>query len=155
MLSTVEWGSVSEWVSGIATVVAVTSALVFSLRSEHEQRDSRLAAVYSWFEITRAENNLSVGTLWLTNNTDSPIYEWTVLVSWPRTETPDQQTAATGSRDHGLLPPGKHPFEFSAPPEAPLPANDSVVHVELSFVDAQGRQRRRTSSGKLFSGRRA
>lgn len=155
MLSTVAWGSVSDWVSGVATVIAVASALIFSLRSEHEQRDNKLAAVYSWFEITHRDNNGTVGTLWLTNNTDCPIYEWNVQVTWPKANTADQQTATTGSADHGLLPPGKHPFEFTAPPEAPLPPNDSVVRVELAFVDSQGHRRRRTASGKLFSGRRA
>jgi len=143
--SGIQWGSVSDWVSGVATVVAVIVALTFSLRSEREQRNAKLAAVYAWAEI--AQDADRTGTLWLTNNTECPIYEWNIAVSWTDDDG-EQRRASTGHSEYGLLPPGRHSFDFNSVDVA-LPRNDATVRVQLDFRDAQGRPFRRLSSGKL------
>jgi hypothetical protein len=140
-----QWGTVGEWVSGLATVVAVVVALTFALRSELEQRNTQLAAVYAWVEV--AQDAKRTATLWLTNNTDYPIYDWRIEVSWTD-EDEAQRQAETGSTEHGLLPPGRHSFAFTGVSLA-LPSNDTKVRVRLDFRDARGRRLRRLSSGKL------
>jgi hypothetical protein len=149
MVSAVNWGPVSEWVSGVATLLAVGVALVFPLRLEREQRNAKYAAVFAWFEVTRSEDGDPIGTLWVTNNTDFPIYEWTVTALWPSVGARDRSTVTTGHTDHGLLPPGRHDFVFSGGPDFDLPTNDAEVKVDISFRDASGRQRRRFATGLL------
>ena len=140
-----QWGTVGEWVSGVATVIAVVIALTFSLRSERERRNAQQAAVYAWLEV--AQEAEPTGTLWLTNNTESPIYDWHIAVSWADDEGTQRQ-AETGSTEYGLLPPGRHSFAFTGVNGA-LPSNDAAVGVRLDFRDAQGRRLRRLSTGRL------
>lgn len=145
--SDLDWGSVSDWLSGVATVIAVVVALVFSLRAERDQRDSKLAAVYAWFAIPQTESAQG-GNLWVKNDTASPLYEWSVTVTWPMSKG-DTATVSTGHGDHGLLPPGTHYFPLTGTEARPLPANDADVQVEITFKDAQGRTLRRLATGKL------
>lgn len=144
-VSGIQWGTVSDWVSGVATVVAVIVALTFSLRSEREQRNARLASVYAWVEVSQGIDRS--GTLWLTNNAEYPIYDWHATVSWADGQGAAKQ-AGTGSAEYGLLPPGRHSFTF-ADARSELPRNDAAVSVQLEFRDAQGRRLRRLSTGKL------
>ncbi|WP_067464021.1 hypothetical protein [Actinomadura macra] len=141
----IEWGAVSGWVSGLATTVAVIIALTFSLRSERAQRNVQFASVHAWMELTQGTER--TGILWLTNNTEFPIYEWHIKVSWIDERGAEAQ-AETGSTEHGLLPPGRHSFAFDGARLA-LPSNDAMVRVQLEFRDAQGRRLRRLPSGKL------
>lgn len=141
----IEWGAVSDWVSGAATAVAVVVALTFSLRSERAQRNVLLASVHAWAEV--AQGTERTGTLWLTNNTEYPIYEWRVEASWTD-EDGTRRQVETGSEEYGLLPPGRHNFAF-ADASLALPSNDALVGVQLEFRDARGRRLRRLSSGKL------
>lgn len=142
----IAWGSVSDWVSGVATVLAVVIALIFSLRAESETTDQRLAAVYAWFVV-----NHGTGELWLHNATEIPIYRWSVIVSWPT--GPSQTKSVNAASDtFGILPPGR--FSFSLQGADSLPSNDSVVQVDLRFTDARQRNRRRTPTGRLLSERR-
>lgn len=140
----IEFGPVSEWVAGIGTVVAVVVALTFSLRAEREQRNSRLAAVYAWAEV--AADPEHTGTLRIINNTESPIYDWRITVSWDGQDGAQKQ-AQTGFSDYGLLPPGRHAFTFSD--DGTLPSNDASLRVQLEFRDAQDRAWKRLSSGRL------
>lgn len=152
MWATIQWGSVGDWVSGTATAIAVVVALIFSLRDEKERRDNRFAAVYAWFEIARSPNSLATGVLWLTNNTDYPVFEWNVEVRWTKVDDSTDIRILTGATDFGLLPPGKHPFTLQDYPEEALPTNDSSVEVDLRFRDALTRPRRRLPTGRLVSG---
>lgn len=149
-ISDLNWGSVSDWVSGVATVVAVITALVFSLRTEREQRDNKLAAVYAWFEIIQTSAGTK-GKLWVTNNTDYPIYKWEVTVAWPAGDGAETRVS-TGDSDYGLLPPGKYDFGLSGADGRTLPDNDANARVELTFRDAQDRTLRRLATGKLIRG---
>ncbi|QXJ21254.1 hypothetical protein AGRA3207_002091 [Actinomadura graeca] len=143
--SGIEWGAVSGWFSGAATTVAVIVALTFSLRSERMQRNTQYASVHAWVELTPGPGR--TGTLWLTNHTEYPIYEWAITVSWTDEKGAEAQ-AETGSAEHGLLPPGRHSFTFDGA-HLVLPSNDALVRVRLEFRDAQGRRLRRLPSGKL------
>lgn len=143
----IAWGSVGDWIAGIGTIAAVAVALVFSLRSERQQRDAHLAAVHAWFEIVPGPK----GSLRLINNTDYPVYEWSVVVTWRVGDAPF--VVRTSQADHGLLPPGHHDFALSAE-GLPLPANDADVEVDFRFRDAAGNARRRLPSGRLVSGGR-
>jgi hypothetical protein len=141
---TVVWGPVSEWVSGIATSLAVAVALTFSLRAERTQREAQLASVYAWFELGADATGDQAGILWLVNNTEFPIYEWDVELSWT-TGANARLTLGTGHAEHGLLPPGRHDFVLRPGEDGDLPANDASVAVSLRFRDAAGRQRKRES----------
>lgn len=140
-----EWGTVSEWVSGIATSVAVAVALVFSLRQDREQRERKLASVYAWLELEPGASAI----LKLINNTDFPIYEWEAIVAWPRAGLGEFAIEPMSSSDWGLLVPGTHEVEFNNTSGYPLPKNDAEIDVELRFRDASGRARRRLSTGQL------
>jgi hypothetical protein len=140
----VVWGPVSEWVSGVATTLAVAVALTFSLRAERAQRETQLASVYAWFELGANAMSDQAGILWLVNNTEFPIYEWDVKVSWPTGASPDV-ILGTGHVEHGLLPPGRHDFVLRPGDDADLPNNDASVAVSLQFRDAAGRRRERES----------
>ena len=145
-----ELGTVSEWVSGLATAVAVVVALVFSLRQDREQRERKLASVYAWVELDRdLSGDLPPATLWLINNTDFPIYEWESTVAWPSSGEAGVEKAVTGASDWGLLRPGKHDFSLANTRERPLPSNDAHIDVELKFRDASGVLRTRLSTGRL------
>src|SRR6266545_354969 len=131
-LGELQWGTVSDWVSGIGTAFAVIVTLVFSLRSERQQAETHLAAVYAWFLVSRT-GAAPVGELWLHNATEMPIYQWSVEVSWvPSPDNHVPVVAQTGSVIHGLLPPGKFPFALAGIEQ--LPHNDSLVQVDLRFT---------------------
>ena len=148
-LATVQWGAVSDWVSGVATATAVIVALVFSLRLERQQRAAELAAVHAWFELRPAADGQRGGVLWLVNDTSYPIYDWSVAVSW-RAQGSEPVEIEIGRGDHGLIPPGRRAeFTLRDSPDTPLPANDADVAVELRFRDATGRERCRMPGGKL------
>jgi hypothetical protein len=138
------WGSVSDWVSGIATAVAVVVALIFSLRAERHEREQKLGAVYAWFTIQR-DANAESGILWLHNATEVPIYEWRVRVEYLHND--EEVEVSTGSEDLGILPPGR--FSFPLHGTHSLPSNDSAVRVKLRFRDANGRGLSRTPTGAL------
>jgi len=147
LLSTLQWGTVGEWVSSLATLTAVVVALVFSLRTEREQRDAALAAVHAWFEVHESDTGAPrSGVLWLVNNTNYPLYEWGVVVSW--SVDGKKVEVATGQGDHGLLPPGKHDFPLETE-GVQLPGNDAEVAVDLRFRDASERGRHRLPTGRL------
>ena len=140
----VEWGPLSDWFAGIATSLAVAVALVFSLRAERMQRESELAAVYAWFELSIDEDAHGSGVLWVINNTATPIYEWLVTVGWV-SRAGDAVALETGHAALGLLPPGRHDFVLHET-DHQLPDNDATVSVDLRFRDASGRERRRSAS---------
>ena len=145
----IEWGAVSDWVSGIATSIAVIISLVFSLRTERHTRDAKYAAIFSWFEMLQGKDDL-VCTLWVANGTLFPVYEWRVRLQWgvPGIETPI--SVEVGSQNLGLLPPdAKHDFIVTLLPDTPPPVNDSQVKVDLHFRDALGRNFHRRPSGRL------
>lgn len=140
------WGAVSDWVSGVATVIAVAVALVFSVRAERQKDEMRMAAVYAWFIVGPGDSPMP-GQLWLHNATDLPIYRWIVRVTW-MDAAGDDISVTTGSDALGLLPPGR--FSFALEGGAPLPVNDALVKVDLHFTDSRQRELRRTPSGKLI-----
>ena len=148
MVGALAWGSVSDWVAGLATAAAVVVALVFSLRTERQQRDSTLAAVHAWFELALGKDAARTGTLRLINATSYPVYEWSVEVRW----ADGAMGVATSQADHGLLPPGDHHFALSAD-GLDLPGNDADVQVDLRFRDAEGHARHRLPTGRLVTAR--
>lgn len=143
MTASIQWGAVSDWISGISTLVAVVVALLFSLRAEHAERNARLAAVFAWYEA-----GLPSGHLCTTNSTEAPIYDWRATVTWTDPQTGATRTLSTGSADFGLLPPGKLEFQLRIGPEA-IPGNDAAVAVRLDFADAMGRRFTRSATGAL------
>lgn len=142
----VQWGTVSDWISGVATAIAVIIALIFSLRAERQEQADKLAAVHAWLAVDQ-EGGVEAGNLWLVNSTDSPIYEWQVDLSWPTDTDAGGVQMSIGSDSYGLLPPGRYPFPVRE--HVVLPANDAHVSVELRFRDAAGKRRRRLPSGRL------
>jgi len=139
----IEWGAVSDWVSGIGSLLAVVVALVLPLRANRDQERARLASIFAWAETSSPVQ----GSLWLINNTDSPIYDWKATITWSDRDGAVAELS-TSSADHGLLPPGRHNFEFTGGAHV-LPANDAQLSVRLSFTDAAGRRLVRRSTGEL------
>ncbi len=143
----IEFGPLSNWVSGTVTLMAFIAAFVYSRRGEKQQRDERLAAVFAWFEISASADERR-GTLWVANQTDYPVYNWRVRVEWPSGDSPAVHTL--GHLDVGILPPRQqHHFVLRGDDSTPLPANDADVSVDLRFVDANGRPLRRVPGGRL------
>lgn len=149
-----QWGSVSEWVSGIATTIAVIVALVFSMRSERDQREATLASVYAWVEIRRAqtEGGGRVGVLSVANDTHYPIYKWTIRIEW---DAPGGQVESHSLDEsvHGLLLPGTRTLEIDEGGGVLLPSHDAAFSVDLRFCDANGQMRHRMPTGKLVKAR--
>lgn len=152
VVAAVEWGAISDWVSGIATAIAVVVALVFSLRAERDQRNAHLAAVHAWFEGDAPSDEGSVsGSLIVVNSTDYPIYVWRAVVGWSGPTGESSQLTAT-SAALGLLPPGRHDYPLTTSEggaSGELPANDAQVKVTMTFTDASGRVLQRAPGGKL------
>ena len=146
MLDRIQWGPVSDWVSGLATLLAVAIALTFSLRSDQRDRENALAAVYSWLTISAA----GAAVLWLRNATAAPIYQWSVTLTWTDVNGTSLESK-TGSGEYGILPPGD--YDFPIEDDRTLPVNDAHVGVHLRFRDAAGRALHRTPTGALIRDR--
>lgn len=146
-LNAVQWGAVSDWVAGIATVVAVVVAFWFSLRADRQQESERVAHVFAWMTM-HADGGL---VLSVSNGTAAPIYDWTVEATW-LDEASERTTLTTGSGEFGLLPPGR--YEFPLRNDAPVgrPRVDSAIEISLTFTDGAGRRRMRHPNGRLTRG---
>ena len=135
---TVNWGSVAEWVGGIATASAVAIALFFSRRQDRAEHEQRVAAVFAWPEMVELDGGRSWRVV-VSNCTDYPIYDWEVILSWVA-PTGDEFSETLDSGAFGIALPGKNGFRWDDD-TVPLPEADSQVRVRLSFVDASGQQR--------------
>lgn len=143
---TVDWGDVATWVSGIATLVAVAVALVFSVRGERRQRAIEVSQVHAWVQ-QHSDPSDPRWKLIVSNKTDYPITRWLVLISWDadgvgHTDTVDHE-------EMGIIPPGVQSFDWKSPDDPPT--TDSRLSVTISFKDGDGRTRRRLPDGALKS----
>lgn len=149
-LSDIQWGAVSDWFTGGATFLAATVALYYSHRGERENRDKNYASVYSWLEISPSEVGNKSGTLKFKNNTNCPIYEWQVKLTWKMNNS-NLESVTMNHRDggNGLLPPGDSEFYFNPQSESSLPSSDIDIKIDFWFKDALGRYCHRLPSGEL------
>ncbi|WIG58329.1 MAG: hypothetical protein OJF49_001074 [Ktedonobacterales bacterium] len=138
----IQWGSVAEWVSGLGSLGAVITALVFSMRALNDAREARLGAVFAWVEATSSP---SAWSLVMSNVTDYPIYQWEVFLRWDLDSVQMEDTI--NSTIAGIIPPGKHAFAWT--PAASLPGSEAHVSVELRFSDLTGRKRVKKFTGKV------
>jgi hypothetical protein len=132
------YGPLSDWFAGAGTFAAVATALVFSVRGDRRSEDARLRAVYAWCEMQQAPGRPPEWLIFVNNQTQFPIVEWQVLLSWT---SPSNGEVVRESIDHdssGVLPPGRHSFPWS--PSSDPPANDAQVSVTLSFTDGSGQR---------------
>jgi len=137
----IQWGDVSSWVSGVATVAAIAVALYQSRRAERLAHQRDLTSVFAWF--ASAANDEGRGFLKMVNNTKSPIYRWRAIVEDPS----DGVKVSVGDIEFGLFPPG----EYSHPCNADLAAagNDNSTRTTLVFRTADNTWRVRDGAGVL------
>ena len=136
------YGPLSDWFAGAGTFAAVATALVFSVRGDRRSEDARLRAVYAWCERQQAPGRPAEWLIFVNNQTQFPITEWQVLLSWT---SPSGNEVVRESIDHGtsgVVPPGRHTFPWI--PSSEPPANDAQVSVTLSFTDGSGQRVTRT-----------
>lgn len=138
----IQWGVVAEWVQGLGSLGAVITALFFSMRAINDALEAKHGAVFAWVEATDSPN---IWSLVLSNGTDYPIYQWEVFLRWNLDSV--EMEDAINSAMAGIIPPGKHTFDWS--PAASLPESEAFVGVELRFSDLTGRKRVRKFQGKV------
>lgn len=143
----VDWGPVSDWVAGLATLAAVVVALWTSVDTERKRINEKYASVFAWFE--RAPG-ATFGTLYIKNSTDYPVYKWEVVASWNDPNSGEKITEKVGSKELGLLPPSKdpHQFDIHEKPDRNLPLNDSDVRVDMEFQDVLGKSHNNSNLGR-------
>ena len=83
----------------------------------------------------------ALGTLYIKNSTDYPVYKWEVTASWTDPASGEKIIEKVGSKELGLLPPSKdpHQFDIHEMDGRTLPKNDADVCVDMVFQDALGR----------------
>jgi len=148
VMAVVQWGSVSEWVSGIATSLALILALFLAVRQEIRENDGRLNAVYAWPEMHDGPDNASTWRIVVENGTTYPIYEWSIEISWVSPTDGKQIVETFGHEEGGIVIPGRNTFP-DWEPSGSIPPSDSQVKVEVSFRNASDHLIRRLSTGKL------
>lgn len=130
-MSSIEVGSLADWVSGLASVFAAGTALYFWFRERSDSQRDKLTDISLWveqdFPPTQGWKIVSI------NNSHSPVWKWAAILTWnidneEVTELVDADTA-------GLLPPGRN--EFSWTPSASPPSEVSI-DVQFLFEDIHG-----------------
>lgn len=146
---TLSLGALADWVSGIATAVAVILTLFYSQRQARREDEERLHALYAWAEQADGANPPK-WTIEIRNDTHYPIYEWSIRAA---AEDGRDLLANKGPLDNltaGLLTPGRTHFGWVPP--AWFSAGESGVLVAVRFKDARGVSLTRSPTGQLLKG---
>lgn len=136
-------GDLSDWVSGIATAIAVIITLFYSQRQARREDEERLHAVYAWAQHDRKTNEWAIE---VRNDTHYPIYDWGIKVVAPDGTDLLAHLSPLNS-SVAILTPG--PQDFPWKPPAGFDASESHVQVSITFRDARGIQRTRNHTGRL------
>jgi hypothetical protein len=135
IISVVQLGPLSEWVSSVISGAAVITALVFSKKSDRRAEDQRLHSVFSWCERVSETNSSSQWILVVSNQTQYPIVEWSAAIKWISPDT-GAKVVETVDSEAGVIPPGRSEFPWK--PSKPVGASDAAVSVDLGFRDGNG-----------------
>jgi len=134
-------GDLAQWVSGMATFLAVVVALIFSLRQDRRADEEARAKVHVWTVHERGEWQLVIS-----NRTSYPIYRWKVTLNW--SVGPKKFEDHVSQEDEGIIPPGE--FRYAWTPEDMARATvDASVSAQIDFTDHRGKNWRRQTSGEL------
>ncbi|MBQ9917193.1 MAG: hypothetical protein IJO71_08335 [Microbacterium sp.] len=136
-------GNLSDWVSGIATAIAVIITLFYSQRQARREDEERLHAVYAWAQHHRKVDEWGIE---VRNDTHYPIYDWSINVVAPDGTDLLAHLSPLDS-SVAILTPGPQNFAWK-PPEG-FDASESHVQVSITFRDALGIQRTRNHTGRL------
>ena len=149
-LAALELGTMSEWVSAFFTLLALVTALVFSIRAERAATEASLTSVHVWTEAVSQGGGLQKRwILVVQNGTEYPIYRWRVIVEWINPTTGSSASSGTDQDSKGILLPGRNEFHFT--PDDPLPPSEASIRVTIDFADARGKLRRRQAGGKIVN----
>lgn len=124
-----EIGSIAEWVSGISSAAAVSTALWFWIKDRIDKDREQRTAVGVWVQF----DNDDGWKLVCKNNTDLPVWNWGVIISWNNHGILEEVLIL--SNQVGLLPPGLSYFPWVTQQEL---CKDSQVNIEFAFLDSQG-----------------
>jgi len=136
-------GDLSDWVSGIATAIAVIITLFYSQRQARREDEERLHAVYAWAQHDRRTNEWAIV---VRNDTHYPIYDWGISVVAPDGTDLLAHLSPLDS-SVAILTRGPQDFPWKAP--AGFDASESHVQVSITFRDARGVKRTRNHTGRL------
>lgn len=142
-------GNLSDWVSGIATTVAVIITLFYSQRQAHRDDEARLHALYAWAEDTDGTESPR-WTIQVRNDTQYPIYDWSVLVATEDGHDLLEKKPPLNNTEGGVLTPG--PTYFTWLPPGDFSGGESDVHVTVRFRDSRGVAMTRSHTGQLSKG---
>lgn len=135
-------GSWADWVSGLSSVVATTTALCFWYRERVDAGIEKMTDVSLW-----VQQDFPPDGKWFVvsvNNSNSPVWKWAAIFRWQAGgEYCEEIITATKA---GLLPPGTNQFVWRPclPPE-----RETSVAMEFVFEDTQGRCWRRSLGENL------
>lgn len=146
---TLSLGGLADWVSGIATAVAVIITLFYSQRQARREDEERLHALYAWAEQADGVTP-SRWTIEIRNDTHYPIYEWSVHAVAEDGRDLLENKGPLNNSTAGLLTPG--PTNFSWLPPAWFGAGESGALVTVRFKDARGVAMTRSQTGQLLKG---
>lgn len=136
-MGAVQWGNVSEWISGGATSIAVSVALATAIRTERSGKEQLLSTVFAW--TIQADDG--AWALVVSNNTNYPLYSWRAELLY------GDASDAVDQSESGILPPGR--YEFPWVPSGDPPDGEADVKIRLTFRDALGRTNVREPGGRL------
>jgi hypothetical protein len=139
-LDTSKVGTLGAWLSALATLVAVSLALLDSARLRRDARRTELRDLAAWMEPVRSQDGQRGWQLVVRNGTKYPISHW---FASPNGEHADWHAC---SIKHGALLPDSNLFDVSADTAA-----TRISLVDLHFVDREHKAWRINGLGTLTS----
>jgi len=146
-LSTVNWGSVPDWLAAIGTISAVIAALYLADKGTREQRlRERRAQAISISTYRNLLGNKTVG-ITVMNNSNANIYDIAISIAVSVGAGEAFQKENKNNIFIRGIPPGKFKID---PPKVPKKSMGMELGIAISFRDAQGVYWRRDAVGNLY-----